>query len=141
LPDSGTGIECAGQLAERAVRLGKDHPFRIYFVFCKGLADYRRGNDRAAIAALEPLVPRFASSPQFAALSHLVLALAHHRQGDGQSAAKHLAEGVQLLKQHVAGFPDFNMSASRYIHDWVTAWLLHREAQELLAEKKAQPKK
>jgi len=70
-----------------------------------------------------------------------VLALAHHRQGDGQVAAKHLAEGVQLLKQHVAGLSDFDMPASKYIHDWASAWLLHREAQELFAEKKAQPKK
>ena len=118
-----------------------------YFVLCKGLADYRRNNHRAAIAALEPLVPGFASNPQFAAhrqfaaLSHLVLALAHHRQGDAQASSKHLAEGGKLLKQHIAGFPDFNMSASKYSHDWAITWLLYREAHMLIEGMKAEPKK
>jgi tetratricopeptide (TPR) repeat protein len=140
LPDNGADIEAACQLAERAVVLGKDHDFKLYFAICKGLADYRRNKARAASAVLEPLVPRSVSVPHLAALNHLVLALALHRQGDSQAAHKHLAEGAKLLKQRVIDLPDFKMAASQYSHDWAIAWLLHGEAQKSLAEKKAKAK-
>jgi tetratricopeptide (TPR) repeat protein len=141
LPDADKDTEWACQLADRAATLGKDHPYANHFLYCKGLADYRRGNFAAAVAGLEPLVARHALSVDLTACCHLVLAMALHRQGQAQAGSEHLAEEAKLLRQHVGDLDRFSMERSRYSHDWPIAWLLHREAQTLIAGEKSTPSK
>jgi tetratricopeptide (TPR) repeat protein len=136
LPAADKDTERAYQLADRAVTLGKNHSYALYFVFCKGLADYRRGNVAATVAGLEPLPPRITSTiPNLAACCHLVLAMALHRQGQAKAAREHLGEGAKLLKQHIHDLDHFSMERSQYRHDWLIAWLLHREAEAMVKAK------
>jgi hypothetical protein len=62
----------------------------------------------------------------------VILAMAHHRQGDAKAARVHRTQAAKLLDQH---------AESSYNHEWLIAWLLHREAQTLIEGKKAEPKK
>jgi hypothetical protein len=55
--------------------------------------------------------------------------MALYRQGEARAAQTHLAEGAKLLKQHIPDLTWFPMSSSQYNHDWLIAWLLHREAE------------
>jgi hypothetical protein len=148
LPEAADGVELAYQLADRAAALGKDHPWTYWFLFGKGLADYRRGNIRAAVQELDALTPRIPPSlPELNACRHLVQAMALHRQGDAKAAREHLAAGAKLLDRHVhdpTRFPtlgDKLGEGSAYNQDWLIAWLLHREAQTLIEGTKAGPTK
>jgi tetratricopeptide (TPR) repeat protein len=142
IPESAKESEPACRLADRAFALGKKHPPALYFIFCKGLADYRRGNWRAAIEELDPIVPQLAGDRYVSTFCHLVLAMALHQQGETKAAREHLTQAAKLLGKYVpdlARFPQF--PESRYDHDWLFAWLLNREAQTLIEGKKAEPKK
>jgi tetratricopeptide (TPR) repeat protein len=141
LPDTDQETERACRLADRAATLGKDHAWAAYFIFCKGLADYRRGDSRAAVAGLDPLVPRTASIPPLAAECHLVLEMALHRQGETEAAREHLARGAKLLQERLGDPARFSMSQSEYHHDWLIAWLLGREARALIEGEEAGPQK
>jgi serine/threonine-protein kinase len=136
LPERAAEVEQACVLADLAATRGNNHNYALYFFFCKGLADYRRGNYRAAVERLDPLLPRLAFAEYLAAQGHLVLAMALHHQGDAKGARAHLDHGAKLLS---AQFPTLEISP--YHHDWMIAWLLHREARELIAGKKTEPKK
>jgi hypothetical protein len=133
-------VQWACTLADQAVERGKGHNFFPYFLLCKGLADYRRENSRAAIEGIDPLVTVFAEDPSMLALCHLVLAMAHHRQKDAKAARQHLAQGVKLLDQHLPDPAHSSTFLAQYNHDSLIAWLLHREAQ-MLIEGKTAPKK
>jgi hypothetical protein len=99
LPASGKDTDLACRLADRSVLLGKNDPAAHWFIFCKGLADYRRGNAPAAIAGLDPLVPQITFLPELAAACHVVLAMAHHRQGEARAAREDLACAGKLLDE------------------------------------------
>ncbi len=140
--DAHNDVEWAGQLADRAAKQGKNDRWASYFVFCKGLADYRRGNYRGAIAQLDPMVPQTNLPPELPPSCHAVLAMAHHRQGNAKDAREHLEKATKLLNQdllHLDRFPHYDDST--YHHDWLIVWLLHREAQALLSGKKAESNK
>jgi WD40 repeat protein/serine/threonine protein kinase/tetratricopeptide (TPR) repeat protein len=141
LPASGKDMDLAFQLADRAVMLGKNSADAHWFIFSKGLADYRRGNFRAAIEGLDPLLPQTAPIPELTAACHLVLAMAHHRQGEAKAAREHLARGAMLLDQYIPETTLFPKGWNGYNHDWLIAWLLHREAKELIEGNKGEPKK
>ena len=132
--------EGACRLADRAAELGKDHEWGHYFVFCTALADYRRGDCRAAAEALAPLFSRVASIPPLTAECHLVLAMALHRQGEAKAAREHLGRGAALLRRYSGGPDQFFMTKAQYHHDWVVAWLLRREAAALVEGKGAGPR-
>jgi eukaryotic-like serine/threonine-protein kinase len=142
LPDDDKETELAHQLADRAVTRGKNNQWARYFVFCKGLADYRRGNFRAVADGLDPLVAQGGPDSRLTASCHLVLAMALQRQGEAKAAREQLAQAAKILDQHVPDLARFPMNdPQQYDHDWLIAWLLHREAQTLLAAEKAEPKK
>jgi tetratricopeptide (TPR) repeat protein len=128
LPASGKDMDLACQLADRAVMLGKNSSDQIGFISCKGLADYRRGNDRAAAEALDPLASR--TGENVSAICHLILTMACHRQGDAKAAREHLTRAAKLLDQYVSDPARFPQHQGRaYQHEWLIVWLLHREAQ------------
>ncbi len=140
LPESAKGMtEQACELADRAIARGKNHPGEYYFGFSKGLADYRRDHWRASEEGLASLLPRIPSDrPEMTTCCHLVLAMALHRQGQVDTAREHLAKGAKLLDRYVLDLPRFpTIGSSNYNHDWLIAWLLHREAQALIGGNKA----
>jgi serine/threonine protein kinase len=140
LPELAKEMEQACQLADLAQ--GKI-PWDLWVICGKGLADYRRGNFRAAIEGLKPilLAGRFAL-PEQATDAHLVLAMAHYQQGEQKAAREYLARAAKLLDQY---FIDPDRSAlrkdSNYHHDWLIAWLLYREARTLIEGAKDESKK
>jgi hypothetical protein len=143
LPGPGQDTDLACALADRALEGGKNTPEAAWYVFSKGLADYRRGNAPAAIAGLEPLV--FGATPvwppELASPCHLVLAMALHRQGKAEAARQHLARGAKLLDEHRPEPTSLRYRPVGYSHDWLIAWLLHREARALIEGEKAGPKR
>jgi hypothetical protein len=79
------------QLADRAVSLGKNHPKLVWFLHCKGPADYRRGNFRAAIEGLEPILPADeVGYPSLTTAIDLGLAMARYQQGEKKGARERL---------------------------------------------------
>src|SRR5581483_8033043 len=90
------------QLADRAVVLGRNHQWELYFIFCKGLADYRKGNFRAVIERLEALLPKVGTgTPSWTTEIHLILAMALDQQGDKEAARQHLTRAVKLLDEYL----------------------------------------
>jgi tetratricopeptide (TPR) repeat protein len=142
LPASGKDMDLACRLADQSVLLGKSQSgAHHWFIFCKGLADYRRGNASAAIAGLDPLLRQSASLPELIAQCHLILAMAHHRQGEAKAAREHLARAVKLLDQYLSEPTLFPNGPGGYSYDWLIAWLLHRKARTLIEGEKAGPQR
>jgi hypothetical protein len=142
LPGPGKDTDLACGLGDRALEWGKNTPEAAWYVFSKGLADYRRGNAPAAVAGLAPLVSRAASLlPELASPCHLVLAMALHRQGQAEAAREHPARGARLLDQHRPEPASARYRPVGYSHDWLIAWLLHREARALIEGEKAGPQR
>jgi|GEM_PF-860572 len=141
LPASAQQTERACELADQVLIGGKRDSPAHYSIFCQGLANYRRRNYRAAIAGLGPLVSQTYYVPDLTTACHLVLAMAHHRRGEAKAAREHLARGVKLLDQFLSESTLFPAVEGSYSHDWLIAWLLHREAQALIEGKKAKSQK
>jgi tetratricopeptide (TPR) repeat protein/serine/threonine protein kinase len=155
LPDAGSDTEWAAQLADQAVVLGKDLSWEPYFVFGKGLADYRRGKYRASAEQMNSLLHRIVSKKELdssrtpilsrldlSVCCHLVLAMSLHRQGQTKPAREHLAQAGKLIDHALSESAPFPLERpGRYSHDWLIAWLLHREAKERIEGKKAEPQK
>jgi tetratricopeptide (TPR) repeat protein len=137
LPEFVPEMEKACRLADRAVSLQKNHPNMVWFLHGKGLADYRRGNFRAAIEGLEPMVPADGVGwPSLTTVIHLGLAMARYQQGEEKAAREHLARAVKLLNDYLIDPARSPLQKdSRYDRpNWAIAWLLYREARAL-AEK------
>ena len=88
IPATGTELEQAAALAERAVTLGKQHGYYPYFMAAKALAEYRLGRFESAIewggkAEVRGIAPTL-----------LVLAMAHERLGHKDEARKFLTEAL-----------------------------------------------
>jgi tetratricopeptide (TPR) repeat protein len=140
LPASGKDMDLACQLADRSVALRKKGSDDSVSVLCKGLADYRRENYRAAAEALDPLASR--TGDTVSAICHLILTMACYRQGDAKAAREHQTKAAKLLDPYVsdpARFP--HDPGFRYRHDGLIALLLHREAQTLIEGAKDESKK
>jgi hypothetical protein len=127
--------------------LGKDIHELPWLRFCKGFADYRRGNFRAAFEGLNALVPQTGGDlpEDLAADCHLVLAMALHRQGQTKAAREHLGQAAKLLDQKLSDpdrFPTTTVGSFYvYVDRLLIAWLLHREAQTLIEGEKGKSKK
>jgi tetratricopeptide (TPR) repeat protein len=143
LPEFPKEMERACELADRAVALGKNDQLAPWFIFGKGLADYRRGNYRAAIEELDAYLSKApVVTPELTTCYHLVLAMALHQQGDEKAARDHLTRADKLLKEYLLDPVRLPLPKnSRYNQDWLITWLLHREAQELIDGKKTESNK
>jgi hypothetical protein len=143
LPDLPKEMERACELADRAVALGKNDQLAPWFIFGKGLADYRRGNFRASIEGLDSLLSKAAvGMPELTTCYHLVLAMAVHQQGNEKVARDHLTRADKLFKEYLLDPVRLPiLKNSRYNRDWLIAWLLHGEAKEPIDGKKTESNK
>ncbi len=142
LADAGTDTEWAGQMADRAATLGKDHEYKMWFTFCKFLADFRRGKYHAVIQGRSTFTSASHYTPVLIASAHAILAIAFHRQGDAKAAREHQVQAAKLLNQylpHPDRFP--TQGDAGYDHDWLVAWLLNREAWALIQGDEVEAKK
>jgi serine/threonine-protein kinase len=120
LPASDDELRQATALIDRAVVGGRSAPHWAYpyFLFAKGLAEYRQGRPASAITWMGGEASRvMGPAPR------LVLAMAQHRQGQGKQARKTLAKAVVA----------FDWSAAEAdSHDVWICHILRREAEALI---------
>jgi hypothetical protein len=120
------------KLADRAVTGTEKHGSYRWFVFAKGLAEYRAGRPAEAVKWLKRFEPH-ADGANIDASAFAVLAMAQQRMGQKEQAraALHSAQAIFAAKM-----PD--PSAGRPFGDWLN-WLhsqiLLREAEGLLTDK------
>jgi tetratricopeptide (TPR) repeat protein len=120
-------------LAPAALTFSVDtEPHRSWFLmnkeFTNALVDYRAGNHDAAIAALEPLIPRL--SPSASVGAQAVLAMARFKMVDEQAALTHFHSAESLFRDN--WFSDKRIALEGNPHDWLVANILLREAGALL---------
>jgi len=108
-----------------------------WFLLAKGWHDYRTGKYADALATCRESrrrAPKSKGDPQvLTSLNLAIEAMALHRSGDAAGAKRALAEAKSNVEVHVPGIDGGGSS-----HDWLTAHMLYREAEGLIAGKKAE---
>jgi hypothetical protein len=104
-----------------------------WFVFVKGLAEYRAGRHAEAVKWLERFAPS-ADGAQIDASAFAVLAMAQHRLGQEEKARTALHHGQVIVAEKMpdpaAGRPFEGMW-----QDWLHCQILLREAEALVGKK------
>jgi serine/threonine-protein kinase len=122
LPAPADELQQAAALAQRAVaarRLGPDWAYP-YYLFAKGLADYRRGRYDDAIAVMKG---EAAKAGYLGPSQRLILAMALHRKDQKDQARQTLAAAV--------GSFDWSVDKADRLESWI-AHVLRREAEALI---------
>jgi serine/threonine-protein kinase len=120
LPSEGDDLQRATALADRAVAAKASTPEWIYryFLFAKGLAEYRQGRLESAVSLMEGEAAKVMGP-----CPRLVLAMAEHGQGQTTLARESLALAVIA----------FDWSAAQADHrDVLVCHILRREAEAMI---------
>jgi serine/threonine protein kinase/tetratricopeptide (TPR) repeat protein len=123
-PDSGIDAAIALRLANRIAAGDPKQQYREYYLFAKGLHDYRTGKPADAIVAAKGIRERVANwedGPPFT-MSLLLESLALHQLGKRAEAQSVLRQANEHLGRNVPGL------GSDVGHDWLSLHILHREA-------------
>src|SRR5262249_40140686 len=120
LPGTEDELGKGAALTDRAVAANETTPAWIYryFLFAKGLAEYRQGRLASAISLMEG-----EASKVMGPTPRLLLAMAQHDQGQKKQARKTLATAIVAF--------DWNAAQA----DWRGVWIAHilrREAEALI---------
>jgi tetratricopeptide (TPR) repeat protein len=136
VPDVKADAKQLARLAEVAVSGDKKMDEHIWFMFAKGLHDYRSGKYAGALAGCRESRRRAPESKGvLASMDLAVEAMALHRLGDAAGARRALAEAKSNVELYVLGM-EVGLP-----YDWLIAHILYREAEGLIAGNKAeQPK-
>jgi serine/threonine-protein kinase len=123
LPVADDELRRAAAMIDRALAAGRKKygSVRPYFLFARGLAEYRRGRLDAAAATLEG--PGGALGVNLRPAPGLVLAMARHRRGDREAARKTLAAAVLAY--------DWGKAKADNQDAWICR-VLRREAEALI---------
>jgi tetratricopeptide (TPR) repeat protein/serine/threonine protein kinase len=134
LPDHKADAKQLARLAEVVVSGDKDADWYDYYLFAKGLHDYRIGRYDDALASCRESRRRAPTTKGSAelqwTLNFAVEALALHGKGDADESRRALDQASTLLRQHVPGLD------GGWWHDWLFAHMLFREAEGLIARQK-----
>jgi serine/threonine-protein kinase len=122
LPGTKDEMASAAALAERAVASKQKGPewAHPYYLFAKGLADYRLGRYDDAIAVMRG---EAAKAGYLGPCQRLVTAMALHQKGQKEQARKALAEAVVSS--------DWSAAKANRMEHWI-AHVLRREAEALI---------
>jgi formylglycine-generating enzyme required for sulfatase activity/tetratricopeptide (TPR) repeat protein len=136
LPDFQAEAKQLARLASVAVSGDKKVDWYEWWMFAKTLYDYRLGKYAEAVATCREGRRRARESKGdrqlLATLNLAVEAMAHHRSGDEAGARRALAEAKSNAAVHVPGID------AGWPYDWLTVYMLYREAEGLIAGKKAE---
>ena len=112
-------------MADIAVAAGPTNPSWPYYVFVKGLAEYRQGHFAGALEWLRKVAAQ-EGVPARTAQADATLAMAEYQLGQTNAARATLAEGVKIAQEKLTqpGRIDWN--------DQLIAQFLLREAQVLV---------
>jgi WD40 repeat protein len=140
LPDFKADPKTIARLAEAVVAGSDTQPFFEWFLFAKGLCDYRTGKYADALAACRASRQRVGATNYgltlLPVLDLVLEALVLQATGKADEARRKLDEAKPVIESHIPDLQD-----KREWHDWLSAHLLYREAETLLTVKKAGPKK
>jgi hypothetical protein len=138
LPDFKADAKPLARLAEVVVSGDKGVEWYEWWLLARGIYDLRTGNRDAALAHCRESRRRAPTSKGSAGAltaSNLVIeSMALLGKGDTKEARRTLEKARPLIERYVPGLD------RDYWHDWLAARLLFREAEGLIARKKAEPK-
>ncbi len=118
LPATGEELQKAAALADLAVNAGQKQPPNDWYMFAKGLAEYRQDRPESAIDWLEKSIAGKVAMP-----SRLVLAMAQHRSGRVEEARDTLIIAL--------AFYNWNQATGAGHDVWINH-VLRREAEMLI---------
>jgi hypothetical protein len=134
-PDVKWDAQQLARLADVAVSGDKHADYFEYFMFAKGLHEYRTGKYADAIATCREIRRRAPKAQgDFEVLTGLTLiveAMSVYRSGDKAGARRVLAEAKQHVDACVPG-----LGGADWTTDWVFTRMLYREADNLIAGKR-----
>jgi tetratricopeptide (TPR) repeat protein len=141
VPDFKGDAKQLGRLARVAVSGDKKVDWFEWWMVARGLHDYRTGKYADALATCRESrrrAPKTRGDAQaLASLNLAIEAMALHRLGNKAGARRALAEAKSSVEALMPGIDD----SGGWALDWLTAHMLYREAEGLIARKKArQPK-
>jgi eukaryotic-like serine/threonine-protein kinase len=129
-PDAVPDLDRVQKLADWVVTGTEKHGAYHWFLFVKGLAEYRAGRHAEAVKWLERFAPG-ADGAHIDASAFAVLAMAQHRLGQEEKARTALHSGQAIVAEKMpdpaAGRPFEGMW-----EDWLHCQILLREAEALL---------
>ena len=139
LPDSKADAKQLARLAEIAVSGDKNMPLFEWYLFAKGLHDYRTGKYADALATCRESRRRAPESKfdphTLETLNLTIEAMALHRSGDDAGAIRALAEAKSNVEVYLLPI------GGGWTHDGLSAHILYREAEGLIAGEKSDPPK
>ena len=140
IPDYKGDAKQLARLAEAAVAGDPTQDWHEWFLVAKALHDLRTGRYADALTACRVSRKRAQESkyePQIVtALDVAIEAMALQGEGKADEARRTLDQAKPLIESHVPGVDGGGAWA-----DWLSAHILYREAEALLAAKKAEPQK
>jgi tetratricopeptide (TPR) repeat protein len=128
MPNARADAKQLARLATVAVSGDEKQSFYEWFLFGKGLHDFRTGKYADALAASRASRQR-SGADELRALNLVLEALA--QEGAAENARRTLSEAKAMLDRHVPGIDGFSA-------DWLFAHILYREAEGLIASKKSE---
>jgi formylglycine-generating enzyme required for sulfatase activity/WD40 repeat protein/tetratricopeptide (TPR) repeat protein/tRNA A-37 threonylcarbamoyl transferase component Bud32 len=135
LPDSKVDAKQLARLADVAVSGDKDADWFDYFLFVKGLHEYRTGKYADAMATCRESrlrAPKTKGVVQvLTGLTLTVEAMSAYRSGDKAGARRLLAEAKPHVEACIPG-----LGGADWTTDWVFTHMLYREADNIIAGKK-----
>ena len=137
LPDSVPEFDRVQKLADRAVNGTEKHGSYRWFVFAKGLAEYRAGRHAEAVKWLKRFAPN-ADGAHIDATVFAVLAMAQHRLGQKEQAHAAL-HSAQVIFAEKMPDPGAGRPFGGDWHEWLHCQILLREAEALLGKQQDQP--
>ena len=125
LPPPADSLERLAKMADIAVAAGPTNPSWPYYMFVKGLAEYRQGHFAGALEWLRKVAAQ-EGVPARTAQADATLAMAEYQLGQTNAAREALAQGIKIAETELAkpGRIDWN--------DALIAQFLLREAQGLI---------
>ena len=132
IPVPRSDAEIPARLAEHAARVGARHALAPYFLFAKGMSEYRIGESQAAVTTLNEALTRNRSRwPYLDVVIYMYLTMSHHEMGQPDVAHQHFREGTKIFEEKLpaADSDDFGVDWL----DWLICEISRREAGKLLS--------
>lgn len=130
LPADPSDLEADAKLADITVTFNDTAAAYPWFQFCKGLAEYRRGNFDNAQQWLQKSLQRINDGSTRDVEACMVLAMAQWRSHQTAEARNSLAEGIKLASRRMPAENSGDVGDGWI--DWVFAHALWREAAGLI---------
>jgi tetratricopeptide (TPR) repeat protein len=132
LPDDGRRLKDAIELAQRAAKIGANHPFVAYFHLAHGMGTYRSGDYDEACRLLETARRVDGDrDPYLTVTSLCFLAMAHQRQGHDADARALFEQAVSLTAERLPDVESGDLGPAW--SDWLVCELARREAGQLIS--------